>query len=361
VSAGYNKGGFIVTTTAKLARALLASAAILFSAGGASAQQGELYLYNWTNYFPPDLLKKFEEDTGISVTLDVYDSNETLLAKLQAGAAGYDVVVPSDYMVAIMIEEGLLEEIGAGQMANFKNVGAPHDAPWYDPERKYSAPYMWGTTGFTYDSAKVEGTVEDSWWAIFNPEGPFAGKLAMLNDQVEVYKAAAMYLGLDFCTENAADAGKIYDLLAAQKPAVAMYNSDGTIERMIAGEVVAHMQWNGAAHRTREGRPTAVYVYPKEGINFWNDNFAVPKGAPNLENAKIFIDWMMVPEHIAMASNFTGYMSAIKGSEAFLDASLRDDPAVNTPPEYLSRLNPNQNCPAPAIELRDRVWTRLKS
>lgn len=348
-----------------LAKHLLLAAAVAavpLVATGAAQAAGELYFYNWSNYYPPDLLKKFEAETGIKVTLDVYDSNETLLAKLQAGAAGYDVVVPSDYMVDIMVKQGLLLEIDAGKMEAFKNVGSPHDKPWYDPERKYTAPYMWGTTGFSYDTAKVEGgKVDDSWWSVLNPDGPFKGKLGMMNDPVEVYKAAAMYLGIDFCTENSEDAGKIFKVLEAQKPAVSLYNSDGTIERMIAGEVAAHMQWNGAAHRTREGRPSVVYVYPKEGINFWNDNFAVPKGARNVENAKIFINWMMKPENIAQATNFTGYNNAVKGSAEFMDAKLRDDPAVNTPEDMLSRLNPAKNCPQAATDLRERVWTRLKS
>ncbi|MGK9231305.1 extracellular solute-binding protein [Inquilinus limosus] len=345
----------------QLLLAAVAAAGALTTASAAQAA-GELYFYNWSNYYPPELLAKFEKETGIKVTLDVYDSNETLLAKLQAGAAGYDVVVPSDYMVDIMTKQGLLQEIGAAQMPNFKNVGAPHDKPWYDPERKYSAPYMWGTTGFSYDTAKVEGgKVDDSWWTVFNPDGPFKGRLAMLNDPVEVYKAASMYLGLDYCTESNEDAGKIFKLLEAQKPAVALYNSDGTIERMIAGEVVAHMQWNGAAHRTKEGRPTVAYIYPKEGVSFWADNFTIPKGARNVENAKTFIDWMMKPENIAAATNFTGYNNAVAASAEFMDAKLRDDPAVNTPQELLSRLVPAKNCSPAAVELRDRVWTRLKS
>ena len=149
-------------------------------------------------------------------------------------------------------------------------------------------------------------------------------------------------------------------MLEAQKPKLAMYQSDGTIERMIAKEVIVHQQWNGASHRTKEKLPTAVYVYPKEGISFWQDNFAIPKGAKNAENAKIFINWMMAPENIAQASNFAGYMNAIKGSEQFLDASLRDDPAVNMPAAYSELLRPTQDCSPKARELRNKVWTRLK-
>jgi spermidine/putrescine transport system substrate-binding protein len=346
----------------KLMAAFGLGAALALGAGAAEAQDKELFLYNWSNYFPPDLLQKFEKDTGIKVTLDVYDSNETLLAKLQAGATGYDVVVPSDYMVKIMIAEGIAQKIDVASMPNFKNVMSPHDNPSYDPGRQYSAPYMWGTTGFTYDSARVPGgKLEESWKEFFEPREELKGQVAALNDQVELYNAAAFYLGVDRCTEDPKVAQQILELLQKQKPYLAMYQSDGTIERMIAKEVVMHHQWNGASHRTREGLPSAVYVYPKEGVNFWADNFVIPKGAPHPEAAKTFVNWMMAPENIAIASNFTGYMNAIKGSEDFLDQSLREDPAVNMPAEYADRLRPAQDCGEKARELRDKVWTRLKT
>lgn len=335
--------------------------AILAGAAGPATAAGELYLYNWTNYFPPDLLKKFEAETGIKVTLDTYDSNETLLAKLQAGGTGYDVIVPSDYMVATMIEAGLLQKIDARGMANFANLNSPFDQQWFDPERAYTAPYVWGTTGFSYDSKRVTGgQLEESWKSFFEPPAELHGQVAALNDEVELYNAAAIYVGVDKCTESAEDGQKILAVLEQQKPLLAMYQSDGTIERMIAGEVVMHHQWNGAAHRTREKLTTAVYVYPKEGLNFWQDNFAIPNGAPNPENAKTFINWMMTPENIAAASDFTGYMNAITGSEAFMDAALREDPAVVMPAEYAPRLSPAKNCSETARELRSKVWTRLK-
>ena len=338
-----------------------AAAAAFFLFGSAAHAQGELFLYNWSNYFPPELLEKFEQETGIKVTLDVYDSNETLLAKLQAGAAGYDVIVPSDYMVGIMISEGILGKIDAAQMENFKNVMPPHDSTPFDPKREYSAPYMWGTTGLTYDSARVPGgQLDESWQEFFEPREELKGQIAALNDEVEMWNAAAYYLGFDKCTEDAEQAKAMLELMETQKPHLAMYQSDGTIDRMIAGEVIMHQQWNGASHRTREKLESARYIYPKEGITFWNDNFAVPKGAPNLDNAKTFINWMMAPENVAVASNFTGYMNAIKGSDEYLDESLKNDPAVNMPTEYADRLRPAKNCSPAARELRDRVWTRLK-
>ena len=195
-----------------------ASAVALLAGATAAKAEGELFLYNWSNYFPPELLTKFEEETGIAVTLDVYDSNETMLAKLQAGAGGYDVIVPSGYMVAILIEEGLAQRIDTLEMPNGAKVVAPHDAPFFDPERLYSAPYMWGTTGVTYDSARIEGELEESWKEVFEPRPELQGQIAMLNDEVEVYNAAAYYLGFNKCTESPEEAQAILDLLEAQKP-----------------------------------------------------------------------------------------------------------------------------------------------
>lgn len=327
----------------------------------ALAQGQSINLYNWSNYIPPELLKKFEKETGIRVNLDVYDSNESLLAKLKAGATGYDVIVPSDYMVKIMIDEGLLEKIDAYKLPNFKNVADFSVRPPFDPKREYSAPYMWGVTGFTYDAARVPGgKLEDSWKSFFEPPEALRGKVVALNDANDLYSAAAYYLGFDQCTEDPKQAEKILAVLLKQKPYLAAYNSDGTIERMQAREVIMHHQWNGAAHRTKKKLPTAVFVYPKEGLPFWNDNFAVPKGAKNKAGAIRFINWMMDPKNIAVASNFTGYNNSIKGSSAHFEPALKADPAVNTPANLTSRFRPNKICSQKAIDLRDKVWTRLK-
>ncbi|MEX0760081.1 MAG: extracellular solute-binding protein [Tistlia sp.] len=326
----------------------------------AAKAEGDLHLFNWSNYFPPELMEKFEKDTGISVSLDTYASDEDMLAKIQAGGGGYDIVFPSGSTVTVMISQGLAEKIDASTLPNFKNVMAPHDAPTTDPKREYSIPYMWGTTGVSYDSEKL-GTLPESWEWYFKPTEEIAqAGLASLNDMRDVYYAAAYYLGVDKCTDNAEEAQQILDLLLGQKPHLKLYSSEGTIDRMIAGEVAVHMQWNGAAHRVKEERPSVVYVYPEEGATFWSDSMMVPAGAPNKENAKTFLNWMMEPENAAIASNYTGYMNAIKGSSEHLEESLKNDPAVNMPEEYAERLRPFKECNEKAVELRDRVWTRLK-
>ncbi len=345
----------------RLLRLAAAGLAALLWLGPAHAQDKELFIYNWSNYLPPDLIKRFEQETGIKVTLDVYDSNETMLAKLQAGATGYDLVVPSGYMVRTMIKQGLAEKIDAKSLSNFKNVRPPHDTPEFDPDSQYSAPYMWGTTGITYDSEKVPGgELEHTWKEFFEPRPELEGKVVALNDQVEVWNAAAYYLGFDKCTADAGEAQKILELLEKQKPKLAMYQSSGTIDRMVAREVAVHHQWNGASHRVRKKLASARYLYPKEGISLWGDHFVVPKGAPHMDNAKTFINWMLDPKNAAEASNFTGYMNAIAGSDQYLDDAIKTDPAVNMPAEYASRLRPSKDCSKESRELRDKVWTKLK-
>jgi spermidine/putrescine transport system substrate-binding protein len=326
----------------------------------AIAQSKQLFLYSWANYVPPNLLKRFEAETSIKVNLDVYDSNETMLAKLQAGGGGYDIVIPSDSVLSTMIKSGLLVKVDASKMANFRNVATPHDRPPADPNADYSVPYTWGSTGFTYDSAKVPGgTLTESWKEFFEPRPEVSGKIAAMANQGEMYTAAAHYIGVDTCTENPADAQRILDVLLKQKPGVKIYSSTGTIGRMAASEVTMHHQWNGASYKSGQKLTTAVYVYPKEGMNLWSDYFVVPKGAPNVESAKTFMNWMMDPKNAAEASNFNGYNNAIKGSAAFMDPALAASPAINPPEALKSRFRPVKDCSVKARELRDGVWTRL--
>ena len=204
------------------------------------------------------------------------------------------------------------------------------------------------------------GKLNDSWKEFFEPRAELKGKIAALNDQGEMFTAAAIYLGIDTCTENPEDAQKVLTLLEKQKPDVKIYSSTGTIDRVAAGEVSMHHQWNGASHRAKLKLATAVFVYPAEGLNLWGDNFAVPKGAANPDNAKIFLNWMMDPKNAAEASNFSGYNNAIKGAEAFMKPELRDNPAINPPEAMKARFKPVKDCSMKARELRDGVWTRLR-
>ena len=320
---------------------------------------GELNLYNWTDYISPDLLKRFETETGIKVNLDTYDSNETLLAKLQAGGANYDVILPSDYMVKQMIDLGLLEKVAPSTFPNGGGIKPEFLDVYFDQGRQYTAPYMYGTTGIAVDPTKTSRPVT-SWADFFSADNPAAGKVGTLNDQVEVIHAALRAVGSKPCSTDKADYIKVEELLKGWKPNVAVINSDGVIGRMASGEQTMHMMWNGAFTRSQADNKALEYVYPTEGMNLWQDNFAIPVGAQNVDNAKIFINWMMDPKNIGEATNFVGYDNGITGSSEFMSKDLSSNPAVIIPDDKKALATPTPACPTEAVDLYDHVWTNFK-
>lgn len=339
-------------------------------AASPAAAQETLVLYNWATYFPPDLLAEFEADTGIKVITEVFDSNEAMLANVETGVGNYDVVVPSDYMVRAMIDRGLLQPVRARDMENFRHVKPPFDSPWYDPDREYSVPNMQGTTGFLYDERQVEGgKLRESWSEFFDPRPELIGKVIAFDDPRELYQAAAHYLGIDPCTEDAAEAQRILDVLAAQKPKLAYYTSgtnpnvadplQAAVDEINAGTVALGQAWDGEGRRMKRAVPSATYVVPEEGSAFWQDAYVVPYGAWNPENAKVFLNWIMHSEHIAAVSNYNGYTNAIAGSEAFMEPALAADQRNGLSPEFQERLRPVKSCSEAALELNARVWSRL--
>ena len=343
------------------------AAALTFGASPSSAG-GTLLLYDWTSYYPPELLARFEKETGIDVIVDYYDSNEALLEDVRLGGR-HDVIVPTDYMAKIMIDLGLLLPIDAPSLSNFKYVKPPFDHPWYDPKREFTAPYLWGTGGFVYDAAQVEGgRLSESWAEFFEPRPELIGKVTALDYERDLYQAAAFYLGVDPCTEDATEAQRIVDLLLEQKPKLAWYASylaegdpfQAIIDTLNDREIGLLQYWDGGARRIRRSVPTAVYVIPEEGSLFSQDNYAVPSHAPNPENALIFIDFMMDPKNAAEASDFTGYANAIAGSEKYMkEGVLAEDQAREMTPELLKRLRYVEQCSERALGIRERVWARL--
>ena len=340
--------------------AAAALAAILALPAAAQDAEKTLHFYNWTDYYPVELLAKFEAETGIKVILDGFDSNDTLLAKLQSGGAAYDVIVPSDYVIPGLIADGLLLKIDTNAMENYVHMKDAFKNPDFDPTHEYTAPYLWGVTGLAYDSAQVEGgELEASWKEYFEPRPELEGKIAALDTASDVILAASLYLGIPQCTESNDDAKRILELLEAQKPKLKLYSSDSTVDRLASGEVALHHVWNGATARATAQRNTIRFLYPAEGTPMFRDNFAVPASAPHPENAKIFINWMMKPENAAAVSNAIAYGNAMKADE-FLNDQWRAMDAINMPEEYSSRLVPTQDCGPAARELRDKIWTRLK-
>jgi spermidine/putrescine transport system substrate-binding protein len=322
-----------------------------------AADPGVLHIFNWTDYTSPDMLKKFTKETGIKVTLDTYDSNETLLAKLKAGTTGYDIVVPSSDFVKIFVSQGLLQKADVASMANFKNLEERWKTRAWDPQAEYTVPWQWGTTSFIYDTKVYPGPV-DSLETLFKPPAVFKGQVGMFGSPSEVINLALIYLGKPVCNSNPPDLKAVNALLEAQKPFVKVYNSDGIEDRMASGETTMHEVWSGDGERARVQRPSLKYVYAKEGGIGWMDNLAIPVGAPDIDNAKKFMNFMMDPENAALESDFAGYQNAVVGSNKFLKPQLAAAPEFNPPADYKITFAPG--CPPAATKDYDRIWTLLR-
>lgn len=324
------------------------------------ATGGELNFYTWSDYFPEELIPKFKEDTGITINIDYYDTNENLEAKLRASnGAGYDVVVPGDYMIQILKNDGLLMKIDAAKFPNGGNIEPEFLDVYFDEGREYSAPYLYGTTSFVFDSAVIpEAEWPDSWADYFNPPAS-AGGVGIMNDMVEGVNSALRVTGGQFCTNDGPELQAAQDLLVSFKPSVGTINSDGIIERVASGEEVMAMMWNGAAYRAMQERPTVQYVYPTEGIGLWQDNFAIPIGAENIDQAKTFINWMMDPENMAVAVNFQGYASGIAGTNELMDPELKASSAI-TMPEGYTGAKPVPPCNNEELGNYSKIWETFK-
>lgn len=332
-------------------------AALALIMGATPALANPLYLYSWAGYTAPELIEKFEAETGIEVILDTYDSNEMLLARLQAGATGYDIVVPSQHFVEIMIAEGLLQEIDATGLSNYENIEEQwRNNPW-DPEQSYTVPWHHGSASFSYRADLYSGPAE-SLSEFFAPAPEVSGRLQVLGAPDEVYNMANLYLDLPFCSEDPDHARQVLELFEAQKPDVLLYSSEGMSDRLTRGEVIMAAHWSGYALQGRlNGNENITYAYPREGIVGWFDSLVVPVGAQNVDSALEFMNFMLLPENAAIQSNFTGYANAIEGSEAYFADHLIDAPELSVPEGVEVKFG--VACGPEAQALIDRVWTQL--
>jgi spermidine/putrescine transport system substrate-binding protein len=323
----------------------------------AMAGGGHLYIYNWTDYTAPALIAKFEKETGIAVTVDTYDSNETLLAKMKAGSAGYDIIVASSDFVPILIDQGLIQNVDVAAMPGYANIEARWRGPAWDKGNAYTVPFGWGATAFAINTKYIKGPV-DSLKTLLAPPPEAAGKVGMLGAPTEVMSTTESYLGLTPCQTDTAAMKQVYAVLEKQAPAVKVYASDGIIERLASGETWIQQTWNGDAARARGENPDIRFVFPKEGVVGWMDNLAVPRDARDPENAKAFLAFMLKPENSAISANFTHYASAIAGVEPFLSTEMKTASELTVPKDVSINFTPA--CPEAAIKLIDRVWTKLK-
>ena len=341
-----------------MTRFLTATSALCLLAGAAQAE-GNLSIYHWFEYIPQELLDKFSAETGITVTMDTYDSNEAMLASLKAGKMGqYDVAVPGDYMVAIMAGEGLLDTFAPADLANFGNI-APQwmDVP-FDPGRQSSIPYQWGSTSFAVNLDAYSGDIS-SLSIIFNPPEELKGKINVLDSQGEVLVLGSLYLGIPQCSTDKEQLKALSDMLVAAKANWASFGSDTAKDVLVSGDASAGMIYNGFAAKAKAEGANVAYVYPKEGHVVWMDNVVLLKDAPNRDNALKFMNFLLDPENAAAVTNYAAYSSGVTGVEAFLLDEIKNSPETN-PPADAAPGSFIAVCDAETQALYDAIWINLK-
>lgn len=318
---------------------------------------GKLNIYIWSAYLPKEVLDKFTAKTGIKVNFDTYDSNEALLEKLQSGVADYDLVVPSDYMVRILVAEKLIQPLDHAKLPNIANLDPRFLDKKFDPKNAYSLPYFWGTTGFGYNKAKLG--VLDSWQALFDKKNK--GRILMLDDMREVFGAALKSMGKSENETDPAVLKQAADLLKKQKKLVATYNSGDFANILAAGDVDIAHGYNGQLAEVVAKEPEKLaYVVPKEGATLWMDNVCIPGKARNVENAYKFLNFIMEPEVNAEIVNGVSYASANVPARKFIQPEILNDASIYPSDEVIGRCEFLEDI-GDTTTLLDQYWTEIKA
>jgi putrescine transport system substrate-binding protein len=343
---------------------------------GAAGSDGEavLNVYNWSDYIDPQVIADFQQETGITVHYDVFDSNEVLETKLLTGNSGYDVVVPSAYFLERQIKAGVFAPLDHARLPNLKNLDPEiaERAARHDPGSAHSVVYMWGTTGIGYDAQKVKAILPDapvdSWRLVFDPAIVSQFKdcgVSVLDDPTDMVATALLYLGKDPNSESAADLAAAEKLLVAIRPYLRTIHSSQYIDQLANGELCVAVGYSGDILQARDraaeaGKPVdLVYSIPKEGALLWFDTLAIPADAAHPANAYRFIDYLLRPDVAARNSNFVSFANANAAATPLLDESLRNDPGIYPPPDVKARLQPNLAKSAEFTRELNRSWTRF--
>lgn len=289
---------------------VLLSLIIMASATGCgdnAKNQNTVYVYSWGDYLDPKVLEMFEQETGIKVVLDTFDTNENMYPRVVEGAVHYDVICPSDYMIQKMIDNNLLQPIDFEKLPNAKKyIGEKffEQSKMFDPENKYSVPYCWGTVGIVYNKKMVDDTV-DSWTILWNEK--YKNKILMQDSARDALMIPLKIMGRSLNETDEKYLEQARDMLIKQKPLVQAYVVDEVKDKMISGEAAIGVVFSGEALMITTANPDTDFVVPKEGTNFWIDSWVITKDAENVDNAHRFIDFMSRPDIAVINFDYLGY------------------------------------------------------
>ncbi|MCV2892707.1 polyamine ABC transporter substrate-binding protein [Lentibacter sp. XHP0401] len=354
---------------------LTAAASLALVAGMASAE--EVRVYNWSDYIDEDLLAKFEEDTGIKLIYDVFDSNEVLETKMLAGGSGYDVVVPSGTFLQRQISAGAFQKLDLEQLPNHANMWdvVSKRTEQYDPENAYSINYMWGTTGIGVNVGKVkellgEDAPIDSWSLVFDPAN--MEKLAecgvhFLDAPAEMIPAALKFLGEDPDSQDPEVLAKAEGVYMPVRDHIQKFHSSEYINALANGDICVAVGWSGDILQARDRAAEAengveiAYHAPKEGAQMWFDQMAIPVDAPNPKAAHVFLNFIMDAQNMAAASNYVYYANGNLASQEFLVEDVIGDTAIYPDAATLDNLFTTRPYPSKVQRVVTRLWTKIKS
>ena len=337
-----------------------AAAALRFSSSGAwSADDKKLNFYNWDTYIGETTLADFKAASGIDVKMDLFADNDELFAKLQKGSPGYDVIVPTNNYVERMIAAGMLMPLEHSLIPNKANIDPVFQDAAYDPGRKYSQPYMWGTTGVGYRKSRVEG-VPDSWkWLLASDK--YKGRIALLGDKSTAIQMGLKLLGHSLNATDPAHIKQVEEMLIHQKPHIKAFADDDGQDLLLKGEVDLAMEWNGDILQVMKKDADIGYVVPREGGLLWQDCLCIPKGAPHPENAHKFIDFLLRADVGAAIADFIQYATPNAAAKARMSAPYRNNPAIFPPPEVTKASEFPLYLGEDHERLIEKTWARVKA
>lgn len=320
----------------------------------------QVIVYNWGEYIDPDIITMFEEETGIDVIYEEYETNEIMYPKIQSGAIAYDLVFPSDYMIQRMIQNDLLAEIDFDNIPNLKNIDETYleKSKEFDPENKYSIPYLWGTVGILYNKTMVDEPI-DSWSVLWDEK--YKDNILMQDSVRDAFGVTLKYLGYSLNSTDLDELEEAKNLLIQQKPLVQAYVVDQVRDKMIGNEAAIGVIYSGEALVCQEENPDLEYVIPKEGSNIWIDSMVIPKNAKNKENAEAFINFLCRPDIAKMNFEYITYSIPNKEGIALLDPVYRDSEVAFPDASKLENCETFQYLGPEFDEIYNELWREVKS
>lgn len=322
-----------------------------------------LNVYNWGEYISDgsegtlDVNKEFEKRYGITVNYSNYESNENMYNKLQSGGANYDVIIPSDYMIAKLIEEDMLAELDFSNIPNYKYVLEKYRGLYYDPDDKYTVPYTVGMVGLIYNT-KIVKEAPDSWGALWDER--YAGEILMFNNPRDAFGVAQCYLGQSINTESVEDWDKAIKALKEQNHLVSSYVMDEVFNKMENGEAALAPYYAGDFLTMYDVNPDLAFVYPKEGVNFFVDAMCIPKNAENKEAAELYINFMLEEEIAVANANYICYASPHSNVLESDDYDLKGEPVLYPDEENTPRTEMFENLDYETQNYMNMLWNELK-